>query len=829
MSRRLAVPAALLALGAPSLLAIGGSPGAGAAVACTPDATPTYAGQIPTGREVLGFDIGSQEATAPELNAYVAAVDAASDEVSTGTFGKSVQGRPLTYAVVGDPVDVSAAQRAARVLRNPDTSPARAAAVAAAAPAIAWMAGNVHGNEPSGGDGALQMLYDLADRTDCAARRIRDNTVTVIIPSQNPDGRELYQRRNTFGFDLNRDWFARTQAETDGKLSLLLRYPPVLLSDNHEMGGESFFFPPNADPIHHEVADRSISWINDFYGGAMAAEFDRRGWSHFSYDVYDLLYMGYGDSVPTTALNGAAMTYEKGGDAPVTERTEQQFVATWASMYALADSKNAVLRGWASSYREARAQGRAGKLEPNHVFEEGNTVEREVPDERVRSYFIRSTAGKQREARALVRRLQRMEVVVRRLTRRLVVPDYRPYGDSPRRIVLPAGTWYVPMAQAQKHWVQAMLGEDSYVPFPYFYDVTSWSGPLLFNVPAGRSGAMLRPASRPAARVSAPAAPSLPRSTPAVGLWLTDDSTSAYESEGWLRWLFESKWRLPYRSVSTPGISEGALAPLDVLVVPNGDAEATYDALGPDGRRTLREWVAAGGRVVSMRGGTQLAALLQLTTARLSDPTSDVPGSLLRVRTRPSALTRGVGGQAWNYYEYDQVMRLARPSAAAVSYPPGSRFFVSGYERDADELRGTAAVAAERYADGRVVVFAGDPNFRAFTDGTQRILWNAILGRDPAPKGLDAATAPAATARAAAAARGVRQLGDDATVTVTVARQASVLAAVRASGRTPRVDRLGGDLVRISWRVPDSDGRPELGRLLDRIGAGPGVLSARVP
>ncbi len=829
MRRRLAVPAVLLALGAPSLLAIGGSPGAGAAVGCTPGATPTYAGQIPTGREVLGFDIGSQEATAAQLNTYVAAVDAASDEVSTGTFGTSVQGRPLTYAVVGDPADVTAAQRAARVLRNPDTSPARAAAVAAAAPAIVWMAGNVHGDEESGGDAALQMLYDLTDRTDCAATLIRDHTVTVIIPSQNPDGRQLDQRRNAYGFDLNRDWFARTQAETDGKLSLLLRYPPILLSDNHEMSRTGFFFPPNADPIHHEVTDRSISWINDFYGGAMAAEFDRRGWSHFSYDVYDLLYMGYGDSVPTTALNSAAMTYEQGRDDPDAERTEHQFVATWASMYALAGSKSDVLRGWAANYREARAQGRAGKLEPNAVFQEGNTVEQEVPDETVRSYFIRSTAGKQREALALVRRLQRMEVEVRRLTRPLVVPDYRPYGESPRRVVLPPGTWYVPMAQAQKHWVQAMLGEDSYVPFPYFYDVTSWSGPLLFNLPAGRSGAVLRPASRPAALVPAAGAPSLPGSTPAVGLWLTDASTSAYESEGWLRWLFESKWRLPYRSVTTPGLSEGALAPLDVLVVPNGDPQATYDALGPDGRRTLREWVAAGGRVVSMRGGTQLAAMLQLTTAQLSDPTSDVPGSLLRVHTRPSALTRGVGGQAWNYYEYDQVMRLARPSAAAVSYPTGSRFFVSGFERGADELRGTTAVVAERYADGRVVLFAGDPNFRAFTDGTQRILWNAILGGDPAPAGVDAAAAPAATASAAAAARGVHQLGDDATVTVTAAKQASVLSAVRASGWTPRVDQLGGNLVRISWHVPDSDGRPELARLLDRIDTGQGVLSARIP
>ena len=41
------------------------------------------------------------------------------------------------------------------------------------------------------------------------------------------------------------------------------------------------------------------------------------------------------------------------------------------------------------------------------------------------------------------------------------------------------------MAQAQKHWVQAMLNEDTYTPFPYFYDVTGWSNPLLFNLRGG--------------------------------------------------------------------------------------------------------------------------------------------------------------------------------------------------------------------------------------------------------------------------------------------------------------------------------------------------------
>ena len=55
---------------------------------------------------------------------------------------------------------------------------------------------------------------------------------------------------------------------------------------------------------------------------------------------------------------------------------------------------------------------------------------------------------------------------------------------------------------------------------------------------------------------------------PGGRLWLTDDGTSAFESEGWLRWLLDEKWRLPYRSLTTPDILESALAPLDVLLVP---------------------------------------------------------------------------------------------------------------------------------------------------------------------------------------------------------------------------------------------------------------------
>ena len=90
-----------------------------------------------------------------------------------------------------------------------------------------------------------------------------------------------------------------------------------------------------------------------------------------------------------------------------------------------------------------------------------------------------------------MRRLQRMDVVVRRLTAPLAVPDYTAYGRAPRAATLPAGTYVVSMDQRQKHWVQAMLNEDTYVPFPYFYDVTAWSQPLLYDVGGGYSGAPL--------------------------------------------------------------------------------------------------------------------------------------------------------------------------------------------------------------------------------------------------------------------------------------------------------------------------------------------------
>ena len=154
-----------------------------------------------------------------------------------------------------------------------------------------------------------------------------------------------------------------------------------------------------------------------------------------------------------------------------------------------------------------------------------------------------------------------------------LVNDYTAYGTNGTRSRCRPDL-LGPMAQAQKHWIQAMIGEDTYVPFPYFYDVTAWSGPLLFNVTA-----VDRAHGWTLSRAGAPGTPSRrawPRRSDGRHLAVSTISTSAYESEGWMRWLIDFKWRLPYRSIKTDRISRRARFAARRPVVPSGDAPAAY-------------------------------------------------------------------------------------------------------------------------------------------------------------------------------------------------------------------------------------------------------------
>ncbi len=74
---------------------------------CDPFGPAQFAGGVPTPKQVLGFDLGKKDVTTAQSDAYLGAVDRASNRVTAGILARSVQGRPLRYAIVGKPERVT--------------------------------------------------------------------------------------------------------------------------------------------------------------------------------------------------------------------------------------------------------------------------------------------------------------------------------------------------------------------------------------------------------------------------------------------------------------------------------------------------------------------------------------------------------------------------------------------------------------------------------------------------------------------------------------------------------------------------------------------------
>lgn len=707
-----------------------------------PLAPPHWLGRVPSPGSVLGFPLGQRPVTAAESDRYLLAVAAASPRVSAGVYGTSWEGRQLRYAVVGRPdrLGPDTLERIAAhatQLRDPLLPAARERMIVADTPAIVWLVAGQHNNEVSGVDAALRVLYALSDRDDCAALRILDEALVVIVPDASPDSRDAADRFNHYRFNLNLDWLMRTQPETDRLLELIRHFPPVLLLDLHEMPRGGYFFPPSDDPYFHEIPQRVVDWQTTLYGPAAADAFRRRG---VPFTPYRFPYQ-FGPWMSSTAISvgylGVGATLEKTFGDPLPQKIDEHELAVWSLVHAAASNRRQILTGWHESYVDAYREGLAGRLAPNHIVNPANHLDRPVPQRTVRHYFLLDTPGRRDALHRVVRRLQRMDVTVYRTTAPLAVPDYHPYGRAARAVTLPAGTCWIPLAQGQKHWIEAALNESTYNPVHTLNDqLRGWSMPLAAGVDGGWSGAPLRPAARPAAPLDEPPPPHLPVRPPRIAV--LDDTADivtngGWESAGWLRYQLDQRWRLPYRMLTGAQVAAGALHDTHVLIAP-ATGPTIDDQLGAAGAAALTAFVHGGGHFVGWRGGAMLATRLGLTTTSITAEDEDFInglGGLMRVRLDPdSPLTAGLGPFAWVADGPDTfLMHAADPAWVVAAYPPtdSEDFFVSGYIPRADRFAGTAAVVREPVGTGSTTLFSIDPNFYGWTEGTSAIVLNTLL------------------------------------------------------------------------------------------------------
>lgn len=683
-----------------------------------------FRGDVPTPFSVLGYRLGKRAATNDEIGRYWEAADKASPRIRTGTYGTSVEGRPLRYALVGKPSNLAklpAIRRDLATLRDPATSDREAKALMRRTPAILWVAANVHGDEPSGADAVVRLLWELSDRSDCVTNAILDNAIVGLIPVQNPDGRQHETRNNANAFDMNRDGLVSTQPEIAARIRLLWKNPPQLFIDEHENSSSAYFFPPTADPIYHETPNGLFQEVQDIYGPANAKAFRSRDWKFETWrSGYDFFAQVYGDTVPTTQLGAVGMTFEQGYYKPYPLKVSRHYTSAITSLYAGATHRARVLRTWRDTFVTAKAEGAACQLEPNRIFNPGHELTTRVPKRPVCGYFL---PGNSRATRTVVSRLQDAHVIVNRLTKPTLVPDYRPYGEAPRSTTLPAGTYWVTLDQAQKHWVQAALNEDTYVPFPYFYDVSGWSLPLLAGIDGGSTGTPVTAPVSVAPQVRKPDWPQPNGGAPRIAVLDQFKFTRFdYQNTGWLKWRLSQDWGMPYRVLLPEQVTPKALSKIDVLVVGNVDAKPVYQHLRAAGRAALVDWVDQGGRYVGWQEGALLASSLGISQVGMAEPAAVSPGSLMRVLTP--------GGTTMIEWDSDYNLVLDPGTARVVTSFPAD-MFVSGFATDSDTLAGTALETVEDVGAGSVTVFGFEPNFRAIADGSAALLRTAILRTPP--------------------------------------------------------------------------------------------------
>jgi hypothetical protein len=287
--------------------------------------------------EFLGYELGDRFTRHYRMVEYFKHVAEASPEnVSVQQYGETYEHRPLIYSIISSPENFKNLEtirkdnlrRAGLMEGSPTTKVA-----------IVWLSYNVHGNEANSMEASMKTIYELVNPGNAKTKEWLKNTVVIMDPCINPDGRDRYAnyynqygnippnndpqarehrepwpggRANHYLFDLNRDWAWETQIESQSRIKIYNQWMPHVHVDFHEQGYNTpYYFAPAAEPFHEVIS----SWQKEFQttiGKNNAKYFDEQGWLYFTKERFDLFYPSYGDTYPV--YSGAiGMTYEQGG------------------------------------------------------------------------------------------------------------------------------------------------------------------------------------------------------------------------------------------------------------------------------------------------------------------------------------------------------------------------------------------------------------------------------------------------------------------------------------------------------------------------------------
>lgn len=455
----------------------------------------SYNPDIPTPKEVLGYHPGEWHVSHDQLLYYMRAVAEASDRMIIDEIGRTYEGRPLVQITVSNPVNLANLDQIKtdhKKLTDPSSS---GAMNTDEMPIVMWLGYSVHGNEASGSNASLLTAYYLAAAIGPEIDEMLENSIIIIDPSFNPDGLHRFSswvnmhrahvinpdpndreydeawpggRTNHYWFDLNRDWLPLQHPESRGRIARFHEWKPNILTDHHEMGTNStFFFQPG-------IPSRKFPWTPDknveltHKMAAFHAKYlDDIGSLYYSEESFDDFYIGKGSTYPD--VNGSVgILFEQASSRGHAQEND----------YGILTFPMAVRNHFTASL-STLASGIAHRtefLDYQREFYQGasNLASRDA----VKAYVFGSAKDQVRNYE-LAKMLVQHEIEVYEIKSSI----------SKNGKQFSAGNGYiVPMNQSQYRLAKAIFETRTSFTDSLFYDVSTWTMPLAFNLPYAELG-----------------------------------------------------------------------------------------------------------------------------------------------------------------------------------------------------------------------------------------------------------------------------------------------------------------------------------------------------
>jgi hypothetical protein len=243
--------------------------------------------KVTTPKEALGFNLGDdyQVANYSQLEAYWKKLAAESDRMKLVDIGPTAEGRRQYMAIITSPENMKKLDHYKEISRRlalaEGITEDQAHALAREGKAVVWIDGGLHASESVGSQQEMEMVYQMASRTDPETMRFLNDAILLCVPA-NPDGQELvanwYMRGSEkpdaplkdplqrtmgglprlwakyIGHDDNRDFYMSNMPETTNmNHQLFLEWFPQIMYNHHQTGpaGAVIFMPPFRDPFNY--------------------------------------------------------------------------------------------------------------------------------------------------------------------------------------------------------------------------------------------------------------------------------------------------------------------------------------------------------------------------------------------------------------------------------------------------------------------------------------------------------------------------------------------------------------------------------------------------